>query len=70
LLRLWQRGLHLVTGIRRKSKGAAIGELLQVLSGKTRPQIQRMLNQLQASGRIHMKGKARGARWHLVKRQR
>ncbi|HBP52842.1 MAG TPA: hypothetical protein DD643_00110 [Synechococcus sp. UBA8638] len=50
----------------RESKGAAIGELLQVMPGKTRPQIQRMLNRLQASGRVHMKGKARGARWHLV----
>jgi len=50
----------------RESEGAAIGELLQVMPGKTRPQIQRMLNRLQASGRVHMKGKARGARWHLV----
>ena len=48
------------------SEGAAIGELLQVLSGKTRPQIWRLLKQLQASGYIHMKGKARSARWHLV----
>jgi len=48
------------------SKGAAIGELVQVMPGKRRPQIQRMLNRLQANGRIHMKGRARGARWHLV----
>ena len=50
-----------------RSEGTAIRELVQVLPGKTRPQIQRMLNQLQASGRILMKGKARGARWHPAK---
>ncbi|MYK91734.1 MAG: restriction endonuclease [Synechococcus sp. SB0669_bin_8] len=49
------------------SEGASISELMQAMPGKTRPQIRAMLKQLQASDTICMKGKARGAKWHLAK---
>lgn len=46
------------------SKGATIGELEQVLSNKTRPQISTLLRRLKASGRIRVEGRTRGAQWH------
>jgi ATP-dependent DNA helicase RecG len=47
-----------------KDKGTPFSELMQVLPGHSRSQIQVLLRELRASGKIHVTGKTFGARWY------
>lgn len=44
--------------------GAPMAELLQVLPGKNRDHIKRLLEQLRDESRAHVTGTKRTARWH------
>jgi hypothetical protein len=44
--------------------GAPMAELIQVLPGKSRDHIKRLLEQLRDAGRAHVTGAKRTARWH------
>jgi len=43
--------------------GAPISELEQVLPGRSRDQIRRMLQELRKEARVRLEGERRGARW-------
>ena len=45
--------------------GAPMAELIQVLPGKSRDHIKRLLEQLRDGGRAHVTGAKRTARWHV-----
>ncbi|MCC8150411.1 MAG: putative DNA binding domain-containing protein [Lachnospiraceae bacterium] len=47
-------------------KGTPLKELLQVLPGKSRSQIQVLLRELRMAGRIYCKGKTSNARWYVT----
>lgn len=47
-------------------KGTPLKELLQVLPGKSRSQIQVLLRELRTEGRIYCKGKTSNARWYVI----
>ncbi|MCD8362903.1 MAG: putative DNA binding domain-containing protein [Lachnospiraceae bacterium] len=47
-------------------KGTPLREILQVLPGKSRSQIQVLLRELRRDGRIFCEGKTSGARWYAV----
>ena len=54
----------LLRHIRESGKnGAPFNEMQQVLPGHSRGQIQRLLKELRADGKIHLTGKTLGARW-------
>ena len=44
--------------------GAPMAELIQVLPGKSRDHIKRLLEQLRDAGRAHVTGAKRTSRWH------
>ena len=48
------------------SHGAPMAELLQVLPGKNRDHVKRLLEQLRSEGRAHVTGTKRSARWQQV----
>ena len=50
---------HLIAG----SGGAPMAELLQVLPGKNRDHVKRLLEQLRNEGRAHVTGTKRTSRW-------
>jgi ATP-dependent DNA helicase RecG len=45
--------------------GAPLSELQQVLLGHSKRQVQVLLSELRADGRVIVEGKTKGARWHL-----
>jgi len=45
------------------AEGSALGDLLQVLPGQTRGQVQTLLRDLRSEGRVRLVGKTRGGRW-------
>ena len=47
------------------ARGAPMAELVQVLPGKSRDHIKRLLEQLRDAGRAHVTGAKRTARWRF-----
>lgn len=47
-----------------QSEGSPLQELLQVLPGLSRPQVQTLLRELRAEGQVHPVGKTKAGRWY------
>jgi ATP-dependent DNA helicase RecG len=47
-----------------RDSGSQLKDLMQVLPALTMPQMQTLLHELKAEGKIHSKGRTRGALWY------
>lgn len=50
--------------IDNRAEGSALNELCQVLPALSRNQVQKLLRELKAEGRVRPSGATKGARWH------
>jgi len=50
--------------LKNQKTGSRLKELMQVLPAHTMPQVQTLLRELKAEGKIHKTGKTRGALWY------
>jgi ATP-dependent DNA helicase RecG len=60
----YEKGLLHTHIVSSKQKGAPMKELMEVLPGRSRAYVGRLLQNLRAEGKVHPIGIKRGARWH------